>query len=52
MRYIEYELELLPSPPRLSVSVKVLSGSGVGYGKCEDLSNLESKVQGQHGMDR
>jgi hypothetical protein len=50
MRYIEYELELLPSPPRFNLSTK--SESGTEYGDVEERSNLESKAHEQQGIER
>jgi hypothetical protein len=50
IRYIEYELELLPSPPRFKLSTK--SASGTGYGDVEERSNLASKAHEQHGIER
>ena len=51
IRYIEYELELLPSPPRFKLSTKS-SESGTGYGDVEERSNLASKAHEQHGIER
>ena len=50
IRYFEYELELLPSPPRFRLSAK--SSSGTGYGDVEERSYLASKVHAQHGIER
>lgn len=50
IRYIEYELELLPSPPRFKLLAKWASGTG--YGDVEERSNLASKAHEQHGIER
>ena len=54
--YIEYELELLPSPPRFKLSTKSTTESGddddMGYGNVEERSNFESKAHEQQGMER
>ena len=50
IRYMEYELELLPSPPRFKLPTN--SESGTGYGDVEERSNLESKAHEQQGIDR
>ena len=50
IRYIEYELELLPSPPRSKVSAKLTSG--IGYRGVEERSILASKAHEQQGMER
>jgi hypothetical protein len=52
MRYIEYELLLLPSPPKFKESRNLSAGSGIGNLGVDDLSNLESKLHEQHGIER
>lgn len=52
MRYLEYALELLPSPPRYNDSAKSSGAEGRSYGLCFDLSYRESNVQAQHGIER
>lgn len=49
--YWEYELALLPSPPKNNDSVNSSMSSPVGYGTFFDRSNFESNVQAQHGIE-
>jgi hypothetical protein len=49
IRYIEYELPLLPSPPKFRVSAK--SGPGIGNAGVLERSYFASKDHAQHGMD-
>lgn len=52
MRYWEYALLLLPSPPRYRDSSNSSFGVGIGNGRCLDRSNRESNVHAQHGIDK
>ncbi len=49
MRYIEYALLLLPSPPRFSDSAK--SACGSGNDGVDERSNFMSNAQEQHGIE-
>lgn len=49
MRYDEYELALLPSPPRLIESTKP---SGTGYASSRERWYRVSNAQAQQGMDK
>ena len=52
IRYIEYELALLPSPPRFRPSTKAPSFSSMyGNGLSLARSNLRSKAHAQHGIE-
>ena len=52
MRYREYELTFVPSPPKFSRSTKSSIDTGTSNGAHFVRSYLASNVQAQHGIDR